>query len=92
MKDGDWERIQTRIDGVERSLVSRLVNATENLANISTKDCPACKHEVLAKNLTGSKFDNDFLRALDTKIYKCLTCGSKFTCSEECVCKLIKEE
>lgn len=42
---------------------------------ISIKDCPKCKHPVLAKGYC--------------EIYQCLTCGVKFRCTEKCVCEVI---
>lgn len=52
------------------------------LRDISIKDCPVCKHPVMAK-LTEDR---------NVWYYRCLACGSKFTCSEKCVCELLKEE
>ena len=50
-----------------------------DLENISLKDCPKCKHRVLA---------NQIMFIPET--YQCLTCGSSFTCTEKCVCELVE--
>ncbi len=87
MKDKEAQKdikdIYTRLDSIEDS-----VRRYSDLPNIlSIKDCPKCKHEVLAKehkkvSLSGA--------CLYTEFYQCLTCGSQFNCSEKQVCELIK--
>ena len=71
------------------------------LGDVSIKDCPKCKHEVLAKKIIrdteGTIFCFTSSISLDSTTqgkpppekFQCLTCGSKFTCSEKCVCELI---
>ena len=52
------------------------------------RDCPECNHPVLATRygtLGGLEmFGFDYP-------YQCLSCGTKFTCSKECVSKLVEE-
>jgi len=71
-----------------------------NLRNVSIKHCPRCKHDVIAvekytpKNITSNCTVGGTYYVLpdDTfEYYHCLTCGSKFTCSNECVCKIMED-
>lgn len=81
MKDTEARNMIRRIAAAEfrgRTLLGRL-------ENLSVKNCPKCKHPVLARhNSEGAEYV--------APNYQCLTCGSKFICSNECVCKLIEEE
>ena len=53
-------------------------NPHSTLCDISIRDCPKCEHPVLAKKIWSI-------------IHQCLTCGTKFTCSNECVCRVVGE-
>ena len=72
-------------------LVALKKRVQESELDVEIKDCPKCKHPVMAQyhklysvvNLCHPKGYN----TLD--YFQCLTCGSKFTCSNECVCKLL---
>ena len=66
--------------------------------NVSIKDCPKCKHPALAQfvnrkihELTPQDVVDGNMRWTQAH-YQCLTCGSKFTCSEKCVCELLDED
>lgn len=73
------------------------IEALESL-NISIKDCPQCGHPVLAqfvqewiKNMgTNDLVNGTGLQGVRAH-YRCLACGSKFTCEDKCVCKLMEE-
>jgi len=58
------------------------------LLGLSIKDCPKCKHLVLAKEWVDLWSGNTAV-SYPTH-FQCLTCGVKFTCSNECVCKIIE--
>lgn len=75
----------------------------DSVAGISIKDCPKCKHPVMAKESlhthphTWATEEHDYTvnsdgGGLTYKTYQCLVCGVKFTCSEKCVCKIINEK
>lgn len=75
-----------------------LLNRIEKLEYISIKDCPKCKHPVLVQKQVVNHFGattsitlSDVDTSELTKTFRCLTCGSKFTYSEKCVCRLIEE-
>ena len=69
------------------------------VGDVSIKCCPKCKHDVMAKKRNWDMIedssqwhDGRYIHRIGDSHYLCLTCGSKFTCSDECVCKLIEEE
>ena len=74
-----------------------------DLHDVSIKGCPKRKHPVLVVKQSGISFTTDtsttgewaatYFPLTDTapEYYRCLTCGSRFTCSNECVCKLVEE-
>lgn len=66
-------------------ITQRLDNSP--LKDLSVKGCPKCNHPVVAQ--THSRYVSNIICWTD--YYQCLTCGSKFTCSEKCVCELIKD-
>ena len=91
--EGDIEyldKVNSQLTVQLNGLRSRVwANATDGntlnsypLKDISIKDCPACKHPVLALNHKGTSGTEVISVSWD--YYQCLTCGSKFTCSEKC--------
>ena len=56
----------------------------DELGNLSIKDCPKCKHTALAQYK-----HEQTLTIGGLFYYQCLTCGTKFTCSNKCVCEII---
>ncbi len=99
MKDKEAREYIRDLDS-DVKMLSRTINELNLLSGLSVKDCPKCKHPVLAQHKDWSK-DNSTYRAgsgcsvtvdIDVTIgsyYQCLTCGSKFTCSEKCVYELV---
>ena len=65
----------------------------KELGSISIKDCPMCKHPVLAlyhkPNVAGHLAHPEVYD--EGNYFQCLTCGSKFRCVEKKVCELIKK-
>ena len=68
----------------------------QSIIDVSIKDCPKCKHPVMSQWNDSHYCD---LTPQDVVIgtmkwtpahFQCLTCGTKFTCSEKCVCEEIK--
>ena len=61
----------------------RKIDEIPKLEGISIKDCPKCKHEVMAKTyyIAPTRFPGAFI---------CLSCGTKFTCSK--VCKIVETD
>ncbi len=98
MKD---KKARKRIDNLEkvvdekpfRDLIDRGEGVIHNLWGVVIKDCPKCNHPVLAihhkQNLMGHWLHPEIHDAGD--YYQCLTCGSKFTCTNKRVCELVKE-
>jgi len=72
----DWHQIND--NGIKR--ISR------NLSDVSIKDCPKCKQRRMVERY----YAPPGLGA--GGCYQCLTCGTRFTCSEKQVCEIIKEE
>ena len=80
------------LGSVGYSVVGRISQLEKMIAefdqDISIKDCPKCKHPVLAQqNVICKTLSGNYIKYG----HQCLTCGSKFTCSEQQVCELIKE-
>lgn len=69
------------IKELSRTILSNRLDA------LSLKDCPKCKHPVLAQKKTEIVKDMGVYNYKE--VHQCLTCGSQFTCSNECVCKLV---
>ena len=89
MKDTKARELIVIMDNELTELYKELHRGTDRFENISIKDCPKCKHEVLAKGIP-PLFDGGLIPAmLTTSCFKCLTCGSKFICSEKQVCELL---
>ncbi len=57
------------------------------LGMVSIKECPKCKQRRLVEEHRKSLV----LGYSYIEFYLCLTCGSKFTRSEKCVCELLEE-
>lgn len=99
MKDKDRiMRLERLLDEKPfRDLIDRGESVIKELRGITIKDCPKCKHRVLALNLDEVYSNNTCVLSFnigsgDTRrIFQCLTCGSKFTCSNECVYKLLED-
>jgi len=68
------------------------------LADVVIRDCPKCKHPVLAKGTRKAYTENgstfyisDYDWSPDKGVsYQCLTCSCKFACSKEWVCREVK--
>ena len=58
---------------------------TGELSNVSIKDCPKCKHLVMAR------FYYVMPKLEIGERFQCLSCGSKFFCTTECVCKVLED-
>lgn len=104
------ESLERRVSDVEirvSNMVKRLILTAESVSawrnrwmkldDIFIKDCPKCKHPVLAV-VTPQRINEvtpqdvlDGIRGWTPAHHQCLTCGSKFTCSEKCACELIEE-
>ncbi len=84
----DIENLCTKIREIDGELERSLIHC------LSIKDCPKCEHKVLAQSyveiIYGKKSKQESYFYDETR-YQCLTCGSKFTCSEKCVCELIED-
>lgn len=81
------------------SLRKRLADLEVELERVSIKDCPKCGHPVLVQKRDGAKIENSGYQWHGVTVYnykpsyfQCLTCGSKFTCSDRCVCELVEEK
>lgn len=64
---------------------ARLDDIESVVGDLERKECPKCKHLILAMRswrITQSCFQRRF---------QCLICGSEFTCSKKDVCELIEE-
>jgi len=73
------------------SISSRLNFLEERIVSgISIKDCPRCKHPVMAKEEIYP--DDDWRDKNLQSWWRCLTCGCRFTCSNECVCREVRDE
>ena len=84
-------------------ILARRIGDLES-AGICIKDCPKCQHPVLAQKIPDTSYNTITYIAPDSVIsgswynhkpehtFQCLACGTKFTCSEKCVCEIIKEE
>ncbi len=70
-------------DDLVKEKTKEMIN---ELGEVSIKDCPKCKHPVMASNCEVMVDDGSYHY---DRHYQCLTCGSEFTCSSECVCKLV---
>jgi len=86
MKDKELrERLDYQAEDIRinRAMIFKLENRLPS-ERISIKECPKCEHDVLAvyKIVIG-------VVGMGQYGYQCLTCGSKFTCSEKCICELI---
>ncbi len=62
--------------------------------DLSIKDCPRCKHLVMTQKgvekIEGSEYlYYGYTHVHHREVFTCLTCGSKFACSEKEVCELI---
>ncbi len=92
MKDKEArEQIHSLRRGIDE--IVGVLNRFTNL-NISIKDCPKCKHPVLAQQLADG---NQYLALYvighnNAPTFQCLSCGSAFTCRDECVCKVIEDD
>ena len=82
MKD---KEARGQIQSVQREMrYNRELCRKEHLNALSIKDCPKCKHPVLAQGL-------DYFVGVEIKTdFRCLTCGSKFRCFEKCVCEIVE--
>ena len=72
------------------------------LDNISIKDCPKCKHPVLAKKIPDPSYNtithittiatlyDSWYSHPTNDTYQCFTCGKEFTCSTKEVCEVIE--
>lgn len=74
----------------------RITIEFKGLPDISIKDCPKCKHPVLAQEWKPESTMNLTFYCTTTSsisspppTYQCLTCGSKFTCEDKCVYELM---
>ncbi len=88
MKDKRVVLLEDRVLSVENEL-----DALYELSNVSIKECPKCKHEVMAKGLVCWDEVPNTLGGVDAfgKFgYKCLTCGVKFTCTKKEVCEVVE--
>ena len=58
------------------------------------RDCPKCKHPVLAVRGYGGHAWNweDAPYTLAQDYYQCLTCGVRFSCENKSVCEILKEK
>lgn len=87
MKDEEVRERISRVEGRMRRL-EQIVSPSFP-KDISIKECPKCKHPVLARVIASFTEEAAFYPG-GKKQYQCLTCGSKFTCSEKCVCELVE--
>ena len=88
LEDIEWKlrNIREGVDAIEYKLrltIESISAWQDKLKGLEVKVCPKCKHPVLAFISWGIP--------QDPLEYQCLTCGSKFTCSNECICKLVEE-
>ncbi len=74
-----------RLDDYDTRMRVRMCSVEGRLGNLSIKDCPKCKHPVQAQVVLLTAEANSYCYQAN----QCLTCGTKFKCSEELVCKII---
>ena len=95
MKDKELRQtVQGLFKGIGYLLTFQCVPEENNLL---VKDCPKCKHPVVALRTTETtpyhiKGEPARRGMITLDCYQCLSCGVKFTCSNKCVCEVIKEE
>ena len=88
MKKADIDWIDSIVQaGVDAALFR---HGLDKLEHLSLKDCPQCKHPVLARYIDVPPYLARFYKIRQSH-FQCLTCGAKFTCTEKQVCELIKE-
>ena len=56
-------------------------HGNKDLSDVSIKDCPKCKHPVLAQRFTNYTRVEPNVNVEWEYYHQCLTCGSAFTCS-----------
>lgn len=78
-----------RIKNLERWQGIHMDKTYGNLQRTSIQDCPKCRHPVMVKEHVGNYTSTLSLYSADPSYYQCLSCGVKFTCSTEKVCKVI---
>ena len=71
-------------------LNKRIEELEENKLEI--KDCPKCKHPAPAWWTLYSKEGCIGMSPSIFSCYQCLTCGTKFKCTQKNVCELIEEK
>ena len=93
MKDKEYilrlEQLEREV-GIYATALAELSKATMGVEGVSIKDCPKCEHSVLAQAVGRYTIYSVGYPGYPC-LYQCLTCGSKFTCSNECVCKIVEE-
>jgi len=73
----------------EVELLRRKVANLEFPSALSVKDCPKCKHPVLAV-FHPEEIETTYYASL-SGWWRCLTCGVKFVCSNKQVCEVVKD-
>ena len=94
------ERILRTLEKVDGEQQAEIINLQRSIMDgVSVKDCPKCKHPVMAIESTypeHTEYNSSGLPSVFTatamySCFQCLTCGIKFTCSREDVCKIVEE-
>ena len=86
----DAENLKLRVSRIEggdeyKVLEEKLSVLYSIVGTLDINDCPKCEHPVLAKGI----FITGIQPIFDGRGFQCLTCGSRFTCTEKCVCELV---